>query len=282
MDYRRIKKGILTIIFALPLTISFSIISHEFGHVLTARLFGINNMAIYVWPGYEIYPTFTKRLSENWPSEVLAFSFIEQDSEFSETKPLASLYAPQKEYLLNAQGALQQSHEWLNSQVKHSVSQFQFNDFEQPEQGTIQQNIWANDDIKWPTLKRKHDGGRLDNIGPFQPGIIGFMGSGFNFILAMLALLLLYLTKPKGGGFVILSCCAFLYYDMLTYVLLPQWFGLRHLVFWGGNQPEPIMALTELGVDANVATFAIVSLSIFHTMLLFKCLSRHKQNNIAS
>ena len=29
---------------------------HEIGHVLGAKAVGMNNVAVYIWPGYELYP----------------------------------------------------------------------------------------------------------------------------------------------------------------------------------------------------------------------------------
>jgi hypothetical protein len=68
------------------------------------------------------------------------------------------------------------------------------------------------------------------------------MGSGLNLLLSMVSLLL-YLVKPKGLFLAMLNCAAFWYYDMLTYVIFPQWFALGHLIFWGGTQPGPIIVL---------------------------------------
>ncbi|WP_340679786.1 site-2 protease family protein [Paraglaciecola sp.] len=274
------KKLILICFIALPLTLLFSIISHEFGHVLGARLFGVNNMAIYVWPGYEVYPKFAKRVAENWPNEVIAYSRIVPAPESSAIEPSPILYAPPKEVFLHAKKALKQTTELLYSQQSGSVSQFQLNGLAQLENGTISENSSTNDDIKWPTIQLKTER-HSTNMEPFQTGIIAFMGSGINSLLAMLALLFLYLAKPKGVLFFVLSCSAFLYYDMLTYVIFPRWFDMRHLIFWGGKESEPVIALLQLGVDATAATFAIVTLSVFQSILLFRVLSRHNESSSA-
>jgi len=63
-------------------------------------------------------------------------------------------------------------------------------------------------------------------INEFKWVIIGILGQWAEFYCCRWLFLLLYLVKPKGLflGYVKIVL-AFAYYDMLTYVIFPQWFA---------------------------------------------------------
>ena len=49
--------------------------------------------------------------------------------------------------------------------------------------------------------------------------------------------------------------------DILLYVVLPEFFGLRHYVVYGGRRPEPVDGAAMLGCPRWVASALIVALS---------------------
>lgn len=64
---------IIKFVIILLLFILFTIISHETGHVLAAKMFGFN-LTFYIWPGYEIYPNLGSIYQYDWPDKAIAFS----------------------------------------------------------------------------------------------------------------------------------------------------------------------------------------------------------------
>ncbi|MCP5063798.1 MAG: hypothetical protein GY936_15225 [Ignavibacteriae bacterium] len=96
------------------------------------------------------------------------------------------------------------------------------------------------------------------------------MGSGFNYLISLLSILFLYLFKPKGILFLFGFMGALFFYDILLYSLLPTFFNLRHLFLWGGETAEPIVALTQLGIDQSYSISTVVVLSIIQIICLYK------------
>ena len=91
-------------------------------------------------------------------------------------------------------------------------------------------------------------------------GIVGFMGSGLTYIVSVVCLLLLWYFKPAGVMHWFLFLGALLFYDILFYSVFPTFFDLPHLVVFGGNIAEPILALEKLGL-AQWTTIPLVLLS---------------------
>lgn len=96
-----------------------------------------------------------------------------------------------------------------------------------------------------------------DNI--FHP-IVGLMGSGTTYLISLFCTLYLYLLKPKGALRAIIATGTFLFYDILCYTVFPVFFGMSHLIFIGGVQPEPIISLVNMGMSFNTAVTLILGL----------------------
>jgi hypothetical protein len=43
-----------------------------------------------------------------------------------------------------------------------------------------------------------------------------------------------------------------MFLDLLFYVILPRWFGLRHLFFIGGDSPEPLNGAIKMGINESI------------------------------
>jgi len=108
-----------------------------------------------------------------------------------------------------------------------------------------------------------------------QDGYISLMGSGLNYLLSLASIIYLYLTKQRGILFILAVAGAFLFYDILSYTIFPIFFDLRHLIFWGGTAPEPILALTKLGINQNFSVTFIIIVSIIHMLYLYKIMSNY-------
>ena len=91
--------------------------------------------------------------------------------------------------------------------------------------------------------------------------LILFMGSGFTQLLSLLSLLAISLLRPKGILRRLLIAGALLHIDMLSYTVFPL-FHLRHLLFWGGNHSETLMALGAVGIPLYLSVPVIVLLSL--------------------
>jgi len=97
--------------------------------------------------------------------------------------------------------------------------------------------------------------------GGWQEGLVWLMGSGSNLILAALALGALWWLRPLGWLRRLLVAETLMVEDMLLYVVLPEFFGLRHYVVYGGRRPEPVDGAAMLGCPRWVAAALIVALS---------------------
>lgn len=80
-----IKKTFL-IAFLLPVAFTFSVLIHEFGHGLGAKVVGSNVEFIHVWPGYQIIPEFGELVKYEWPkgavAEIRVSPYIDGESRF--------------------------------------------------------------------------------------------------------------------------------------------------------------------------------------------------------
>ncbi|WP_206486549.1 site-2 protease family protein [Thalassotalea sp. G2M2-11] len=61
---------------AIPIIFIFSVLIHEYGHVLGAKFVGVNNLNIYVWPGYELSPNFGRPYDGEWPNNAIGFGIF--------------------------------------------------------------------------------------------------------------------------------------------------------------------------------------------------------------
>ena len=105
-----------------------------------------------------------------------------------------------------------------------------------------------------------------DNI--FLP-IVGLMGSGTTYIMSLFCTLYLYLLKPKGVLRAVIATGTFLFYDILCYTVFPVFFGMSHLVFIGGAQPEPIISLVNMGMSFNIAVTLILGVCGAHILAIY-------------
>lgn len=97
--------------------------------------------------------------------------------------------------------------------------------------------------------------------GDWQNGLAMLMGSGTNLLLAGLALGALWLFRPKGWLRFLFIAWVLMLEDILLYVTLPEMFGLRHYVFFGGSKPEPVNGAELLGCPRFVFVTSTVLVS---------------------
>jgi hypothetical protein len=81
----------------------------------------------------------------------------------------------------------------------------------------------------------------------WQDGLVAFMGSGTNAILALVALIALLVFHPRNWLRYPLLAEALMFLDLTLYSSLPL-FGLRHFVLWGGYKPEPLLGAEQMGL----------------------------------
>lgn len=56
----------------IPIGFGLSVISHELGHALGAKIIGSNVYFIHIWPGYELIPKLGKPVTYDWPIDSIA------------------------------------------------------------------------------------------------------------------------------------------------------------------------------------------------------------------
>ncbi len=113
---------------------------------------------------------------------------------------------------------------------------------------------------------------------PFKNSIIGVMGSGFNYLISIIALVCVYKFKPTGFLFILGICCSLFFYDLFLYSVLPTIFNLPHLFFWGGKTPEPIDALIEFGIHRNYSIGLVIALSTIQIIYLYRLKNLYNKN----
>ncbi|TQV89680.1 site-2 protease family protein [Aliikangiella coralliicola] len=199
---------------AIPVFIYLSVVIHEYGHVLGAKLVSNQTLTVYIWPGYELHPNIGSPYKKNWPKGVVAFGGIQAPPAISSK---ASEIPGWKKYI----------------------------------------------DLKQEEYKP---------ITEFDSSIIALSGSGLNSLLSVISLLFIYIFKPKGIGLAVSVAGALLHYDLLLYSVLPIFFDLPHLIFWGGTSPEPIIALSKLGLPQYFSVSSVIFISAIQLGCLYKLL----------
>jgi hypothetical protein len=113
-----------------------------------------------------------------------------------------------------------------------------------------------------------------------ENGLVLLMGSGLNWLLSVIALCFLMIFK--NNKIILIGCTpfVFLYYDLVSYSLLPTFFDLRHWIFWGSNQAEPLLALTQIGVHPNLAVVVICGIALIQSILTLQVL--HAQITVSN
>jgi hypothetical protein len=92
----------------------------------------------------------------------------------------------------------------------------------------------------------------------WQDGLILLMGSGVNLLLAALALGSLWLFRPRGWLRALLIAETLMLEDILLYAVLPELFGVRHYLFFGGSTPEPVNGAELLGCPRPLCVAGVV------------------------
>jgi hypothetical protein len=96
-------------------------------------------------------------------------------------------------------------------------------------------------------------------------GLASVMGSGSVAALSLLALVGLYIFHPRGWARFPLLAQSLMFLDLLFYVILPHWFGLRHLFFIGGASPEPLNGAINMGIRESVFIAGVLIYSALMT-----------------
>ena len=191
-------KWTLVALCSLPITIYCSFVTHEIGHAVTAYMFGMDNLLIYLWPGFEVF--FTWDNNNFMPNVALNFG----DSPYFQVG--ATGYTPSD----------------------------------------------------------------IPNFTNLNKSIIAIMGSGFNYLISIVALLCVYKFKPTGFLFILGVCLSLFFYDLLLYSVLPTIFNLSHLFFLGSEISEPIEALVEFGIHQNYSIGLVIALSTIQIVYLYR------------
>jgi len=214
----RSNKNAIIFAVALPITFMFSVLIHEYGHVLGAKMVGVDNLRVYVWPGYELTPQFGRPFDGSWPKGNIAFGLLYKSSTILQLK-----------YAEDSSTAL----------------------------------------LSIPSLEIQYLKNTYIPLTRTQDGVIALMGSTLNLLISFIAALIIYKFRPNGVLLVISVCGALLYYDILFYTVFPTFLNLPHLIFWGGNAAEPIIGLSNLGIDSNISITMVISLSIIQSLFLY-------------
>lgn len=99
--------------------------------------------------------------------------------------------------------------------------------------------------------------------GPFEEGLVSLMGSGSVAIISTFALLALGIIKLKGWPGVILLIQSLFFLDIVTYTILPHFFGLRHFFLWGGTTPEPLDGAILMEIPEDYFILGVVAFGVF-------------------
>lgn len=96
----------------------------------------------------------------------------------------------------------------------------------------------------------------------YMDGLVSLMGSGSTAIASFLALVGLYIFRPRGGVRTLLLAQSVMFIDLLTYTILPRWFGLPHFFFIGGTDPEPLEGAIQMGIPESTFIAAVLIFSL--------------------
>lgn len=64
--------------------------------------------------------------------------------------------------------------------------------------------------------------------------------------------------------------------DLLTYTILPHWFGLPHFFVVGGSDLKPLEGAIQIGLVESVYIAAIILFSLLMTVGLVRCLTQKR------
>lgn len=133
----------------------------------------------------------------------------------------------------------------------------------------------------WPELGKAYSGFWPGNVAltffrggthwqEWQVGLTLFMGSGSTLLLSFVAVFLLWWLEPRRILEKFLVTLSFGFLDMLLYIFLPM-IGLRHIVFIGGDKPEPLLGAMRMGFPPgfSLAVVLLASLLIFGVLVFY-------------
>jgi hypothetical protein len=104
--------------------------------------------------------------------------------------------------------------------------------------------------------------------GGWQPGLVSLMGSGANLLFSFIALLALWAFQPRGLVKLILAAEGLMYMDIVLYTFATL-AGGRHLLFIGGEEPEPLVGAMAMGIPRDVFLAAVGAIFIVFTWMFF-------------
>jgi hypothetical protein len=110
----------------------------------------------------------------------------------------------------------------------------------------------------------------------WRNGLVLLMGSGSTLLLGALALAGLWLFRSRGWLRLLLVAGVLMVEDMLLYATLPELFGLRHYVIFGGVKPEPADGAKLLGCPRPLFVVAVVLVSALRLGGLIAYLLRNR------
>jgi len=116
----------------------------------------------------------------------------------------------------------------------------------------------------YPTVQLQPWGGCVAQIGhsplgnPWQSGLTKIMGSGLTAIVGYFAIAVLFVARPqKLARFAWLSIAILFIWDIIAYSVFPA-LGLKHWIFIGGVDPEPVIGAAEIGIAPTIYYFGLV------------------------
>jgi len=107
-------------------------------------------------------------------------------------------------------------------------------------------------------------------------GLVSLMGSGTTASLSLLALLVLYIFRPRRGIRTLLLAQSLMFLDLLTYTVLPHWFDLPHFFVVGGKSPEPLNGAVLLGISESEFITGVLVFSLLMTAGLVRFVTRNR------
>lgn len=117
--------------------------------------------------------------------------------------------------------------------------------------------------------------------GGWQTGLVSLMGSGTNLMFSFIALLALWAFQPRGLMKWILAAEGLMYMDIFLYTFATL-AGGRHLIFVGGEQPEPLLGAMEMGIPRDAFLAAVGVIFILFTWMFIALLRSPRQDRASS
>jgi hypothetical protein len=113
---------------------------------------------------------------------------------------------------------------------------------------------------------------------PWQAGLCTLMGSGTTALLAyglLGAAAFAGRARPLATTALLTVGIVFAW-DILMYAAMPQ-VGLRHGVFVGGTDPEPLLGAQRMGIPLPVFWTLLVLHAVAFHVLLWRCIPRRRE-----